>query len=60
MIINQDGKMSIPSYRHTNPSTHPTRATPILSRSLWILCDPALVLEVTRIPHLTVIFQVRA
>jgi hypothetical protein len=60
MIINQDGKMSILYYRHTNPSTHPMRATLILSRSLWILCDPALVREVTRIPHLTVIFPVRA
>ena len=50
MIINQDGKTSIPCYRHTNPSTHPLRAAPIPSRSL----------EVTRIPHLTVIFQARA
>ena len=60
MIINQDGKTSIPCYRHTNPSTHPLRAAPIPSRSLWSLCDPALVREVTRIPHLTVIFQARA
>lgn len=60
MIINQDDKMSIPCYRHTNPSTHPMRATPILSRSLWILCDPVLVREVTRILHLTATSQARA
>jgi hypothetical protein len=60
MIIIRDGKMSIPCYRHTNRSTHPMHAAPILSRSLWILYDPALVREATRIPHLTATFQVRA
>ena len=59
-IINHDDKMSIPCYRHTSPSTHPMRATPILSRSLWILCDPVLVREVTRILHLTATSQVKA